>query len=108
MEVGPQRRLVDVRFVMKRCGVGKTKAREIMRMVGEIRLGKGKRSSVRVDEGDLEAWIEAQKQDERENGRWQKSTNVPGRPTTTPTSSTPTETGSANQRVAEIRAQLLE
>ena len=108
MEYGPQRRLVDVYYVMMRCGVGKTKAYAIIREVGIVRLGSGKRAAVRVDRDDLEAWIEAQKQKAQENGKWLKSISAPIRPTTTRTSSTPTEDASANPRVAELRAQLSE
>ena len=108
MENGPQKPLRDAKYVMERGSVGETKAREIMRMVGVIRLGDGKNSSVRVDDDDLETWIEAQKVSPEGNEKWQKSISAPGRPTTKRTSSTPTEDASANPRVAEIKTQLLE
>ena len=108
MENGPQKPLRDAKYVMERCSVGETKAREIMRMVGVIRLGDGKNSSVRVDDDDLEAWIEERKIILEGKEKWQRSINAPSRPTTKRTSSTPTEDASANPRVAEIKTQLLE
>ncbi len=54
---GTGKRLVDVSHVMRRCGVGRTKAREIMDAVGLVRLGFGKNCAKRVEEALLEAYI---------------------------------------------------
>ena len=107
MSSKPKKTLVDVRYVMQRCDVKESKAREVMREVGEIRLGSGKRSAVRCDPDDLESYLEENKNPPKGKNQWQKYTAAARRPTTTQTSKHRAVNASDARRIAEIKAKLL-